>query len=53
VATEHLPGLFFGVLEMQLGPITNEGYLELGSLRFPSDVEEVFETYLILQYSAS
>lgn len=52
VATEHLPGLFHGVLDIELGPIPEDGSFDLGALRFTSDVKEVFETFVIFKYTA-
>jgi hypothetical protein len=52
VATEHLPGLFHGVLDIELGPIPEAGSFDLGALRFTSDVKEVFETFIIFRYTA-
>ncbi|MBX3320382.1 MAG: hypothetical protein KF890_10930, partial [Nitrospira sp.] len=52
VATEALPGLFHGVLPIELGPIPDGGKLDLGALKFGADVEEVSEIFIIFDYVA-
>ncbi len=52
VATEALPGLFHGVLPIELGPISEGGKLDLGAFRFGADVEGVSEVFIIFNYVA-
>ncbi len=52
VATDKLPGLFHGVLPIELGPIPEGGKLDLGAFKFGADVEEVSELLIIFDYVA-
>jgi hypothetical protein len=51
IATESFPGLFHGVLDIELGPISDDSFLDLGALRFASDIEEISETFIIFGYA--
>ena len=50
IATESLPGLFHGVLEIELGPISKDSELDFGALKFASEINEVSEIFLIISY---
>ncbi len=52
IATESIPGFFHGVLEIELGPISEESALDFGALRFAPEINEVSEIFLIISYKA-
>jgi hypothetical protein len=52
IASAKWPCLYHGVLDVRVGPLTASGPLELGTLRFPTEVGEVARVFLFCGYEA-
>jgi Tc toxin complex TcA C-terminal TcB-binding domain len=50
IADAKWPGLFHGVLELDFETLNNSGHQDLGVFRFPTDVNEIVNTYLFCSY---
>jgi hypothetical protein len=50
VASEEWPGLYHGVLNIPLGPLSWERASNLGTFRFPRDTGPVSHVYLFCGY---
>ena len=50
IASADWPGLYHGVLEVPLGSLTQAGYHDLGTVRFPSDIGEIQDVFLFCGY---
>lgn len=50
IASAQWPGLYHGVLDVNLGPLGQNGYRDLGTFIFPPDVGEVARVFLFCSY---
>ncbi len=51
IASAEWPGLYHGVLDVQLGPLNRGGYHDLGTFRFLSDSGEISHAFLFCGYN--
>jgi hypothetical protein len=53
IVAREWPGLYHGVLQVKLGPITGSGNTNFGILRFPQDLSDIVEAYTLCRYEVS
>jgi hypothetical protein len=50
VVSAESPGVYYGVVDVHLGPIAGDEGRELGCFRFPKDVPRACEAYMLCEY---
>ena len=50
IATQDWPGVFHGVLRCNFSPIGGDGHQEFGRFRFPVDLRNIQDVYLLCRY---
>jgi hypothetical protein len=53
IASAEWPGLYHGVLDIELGPLAQSGHADLGTLRFPADIGQVSRAFLVCGYDVT
>jgi hypothetical protein len=51
VTSTECPGLYHGVLDIHLGPLSENEYQDLGTFRFPPDAGEITGAFLFCGYN--
>jgi len=52
IASSEWPCLYHGVLDVCLGPLDGSGYNDLGTFKFPDDIEDITRAFLVCGYTA-